>query len=116
MRTGEELALNAMKKEYTLLSRKADKAKKEADEYMSVGTELIAIHNEFVKIVKAKDHGEEVLKKLDVLKKRSEKAEKIRKKDLVKLIDKESETRFTADSLSHEIQNLEFRLSLRKTG
>ena len=114
MQTGEQLALGAMKKEFKVLSKKADRAKAEADECLNVGTELIAIHEEFAEIVKSKEHGQSVINKVDRLKKRSEKAEKIRKKDLLKLLDKENNTRFTRDSLGHEIQNMEFRLSLRK--
>lgn len=114
MSTGEELALNAMKKDFTRLSRIADKAKREADECMSVGSEMIAIHNEFVDIVKSGEHGEHIIKKLDVLKKRSARTEKIRKKDLVKLFDKEYETASDRDSLGSEIKMIEFRLSVRK--
>ena len=114
IKTGEELALNAMKKEFKVLSRAADRAKKEADEYMEVGTEIIAIHRELAEIVKQKLSSETVVKKLALLKKRSERAEKIRKKDLIKLLDKQNDTEFNRDNLGHEIQMMEFKISLRK--
>ena len=113
MATGEELALAAMKKEFKRLSRKADRAKAESEEYMGTGSEIIAIHEEFVAIVKSDERGMSVLKKLDALKKRREKTDKIRKKDLMKLLDKEYETAITRDKLGGEIQRLEFRLELR---
>ena len=116
MRTGEEIALGAMRKEFSVLSRKADRAKKEADECVTVGSELIAIHEEFVEIVKAKATGEAVIKKLEVLQTRSNRAEKIRKKSLIKLLEKQSETEFERDNLGREIQMMEFSLSRRKAG
>ena len=114
MRTGEELTLIAMKKEFKSLSRKAGRAKKSTDEYMEIGSELLAIHNEFAEIVKSGEHGKGVIKKLDALKVRSGHAEKIRKKDLIKLLDKQSEAEIARDALGSEIQMMEFRLSLRK--
>ena len=51
---------------------------------------------------------------LDALKKRSERAEKIRKKDLIKLLDKQNDTELNRDSLGHEIQMTEFKISMRK--
>jgi len=113
MSRGEELSLIAMRKEFTALSRKADKAKQEADECCSVGTEMIAIHREFVEIVESKETGSEVVKKLEALKKRRDRTDKIRKKDLIKLFDKEYKTGEDRDSLGSEIQMLEYRQSVR---
>ncbi len=116
MKTGEEIVLAAIKKEFRLLSKKADKAKKECDEYFSVGTEMLAIHKEFAEIIKSKKHGDEVLKKLDLLKKRSDKTEQIRKKDYLKLSDREFNSKMEADKLMTEIQRIEFRMQIRKQG
>ena len=116
MKSGEELALAAMKKEFKRLSKVAEKAKHEADEYMHMGSEFIAIHQEFSDIVKSGEHGEKVIKKLDALKKRRDKVDRIRKKDLIKLVDKETHTQIERDSLGSEIQMLEFKLSMRKAG
>ena len=113
MRTREELALEALKRDFKRLSKIADKAKAVCDEYMNVGSEMIAIHEDFVAIVKSKDYSPETLKKLEALKKRSAKAEKIRSKDLIKLIDKQSEADINRDSLGGEIQMMEFRLNSR---
>ncbi len=65
MNTGEELAISAMKKDFKRLSKIAEKAEKECDEYMSIGTEMVDIHNEFVEIVKSGEHSASTLKKLD---------------------------------------------------
>jgi len=114
--SGEELALVAMKKEFSRLEKIAERAKAEADEYMSIGTEMLSINQEFVEIVKSKEVNESSLKKLNALKKRSDKAEKIQKKDFIKLIDKQSDAEINRDRLAYEIQRIEFRQSLRKTG
>jgi len=111
---GEELALEAMKKDLKRLSRAADKAKADADEYMNVGSEMVAIHNEFADIVKSGDHSKATLRKLDRLKARSERTDRIRNKDLCKLTDKQFEAEQKRDALAWEVQSLEMRLSMRK--
>lgn len=113
MSNGEDLALAALKRDFKRLSKIADKAKAECDEYMNISSEMLAIHDEFVQIVKDKDHSPAVLKKLDALKQRSEKAEKIRSKDLIKLLSKQNDTGFNRDSLGQEIQLMEFRRDLK---
>lgn len=114
MINGEELALAAMRKDLKRLTRAAKKAKTEADEYMAVGSEMLAIHNEFAEIVKSGDRTDATLKKLDELKARSEKTDRIQKKDLSKLLDKKFEAEQKRDALASEVQALEFRLSMRK--
>ena len=114
MHKGEELTLKALKKELSRLERLADKAKAECDECINIGTELIDIHKEFAAIVKSKECNKATIKKLDDLKIRSKKAEKIRKKDLLKLMDKENDTRINVSYLQAEINRLEFRISMRK--
>lgn len=111
---GEEIALSAMKKEFTRLSRIADKAKAEADENMGITSEMLSIHQEFVEIVNSKEHGEHVINKLEALKKRRDKAQKVLDKDLLTLLNKQSEAEIDRDSLGSEIQMLEFRRSLRQ--
>ena len=114
MRTGENIALAAMKKEFKRLCRIADKAKAEADENMGIASEMLAIHQEFVEIVNSKEHGEHVIKKLESLQKRRDKAQKILDKDLLTLINKQSEAEINRDSLGSEIQMLELRRSMRQ--
>lgn len=113
MSRGEDLALAAMKKEFATLSRKADKAKREADECTNIGTELFAIHQEFAAIVKSGETPKAMIANLNALKKRSERAEKIRKKDLLKLFDKEHKAAMDRDAMAGEIQGVEFRQSIR---
>ena len=69
MYRGEELTLQAMKKEFEQLSILTDKAKFESDEAANIGTEFIAIHKEFSEIVKSGVAGDGTIKKLDSLKK-----------------------------------------------
>lgn len=114
MLSGEQLALNAMQKEYKRLCYIADKAKQESDEYLNVGTEMINIHEEFATIVKAGEHGRHVLDKLDKLKRRSDKCNKIRTKDFLKLNDKEVNSMLERDRLGQEIATLQFRIDIRR--
>jgi predicted PilT family ATPase len=114
MRTGDELALDAMKNEHKRLCRRAAKAAKDADEYMEITTEALAIHEEFATIVKSGEHGEAVLKKLDDLTKRRDRVERILKKDLITLLDKQSEAECERDRLAREISIREFNISHRK--
>jgi hypothetical protein len=111
---GEELALAAMKRDLKRLSKAAEKAKAEADEYMNVGSEMLAIHKEFAEIVKSRDHSPATLKKLERLQARSKRTDRIRNKDLCKLTDKQFEAEQKRDALASKVQALEFRLSMRK--
>ncbi|SDZ95299.1 hypothetical protein [Marinobacterium iners] len=114
MISGKEIALSAMKKEHKRLSRLADKAKADVDENMNVGSELLAIHKEFSEILNSKEYGEHIVKKLESLRVRRDKAQKILNKDLSKLLDKQYEAETKRDSLGSEIQMMEFRHSLRQ--
>lgn len=111
MRTGDELALAVMKKEHARLSRIAEKAKAEADEYCSIGSEAVAIHNEFAAIVNSRETGQHVIDALEKLKKRRARVDMIMKKDILKLSDKQIEAEIERDSLMREIQMMEFRRS-----
>ncbi len=113
MRRGAELALAAMKKELTRLTKVADKAKADSEEAMGVGSEFVAIHEELRVIVESKETGKAVNKKMDELKARSDRAAKIQKKNLAKLFEKESTTRFDCEVLVHEIQRFEYRQGIR---
>lgn len=114
MTKGEKIVIEALKREFKRLSRIAEKAKAEAEENMNIATEMLAIHKEFAAIVNAKEHGEHVLRKLNALKKRRDKAQKILDKDLLTLLNKQSDAEIERDSLGSEIQRLEFRHSLRQ--
>ena len=113
-KSGKEIALSAMKKELTRLSRLADKANAEVDEYLNIGSEMLEIHEEFSEIVKSKEHDSHIIKKLEVLKDRRDRAQKMLDKDLMKLLDKQHKAKIERDSLLQEIQTTEFRFSLRQ--
>lgn len=111
--TGDELILAALHRDFKRLSRIAEKAKSDCDARISVGSEIIAIHNEFIEIVNTGDHCQDSIKKLETLKNRRERAGKILKKSLIKLMDKQSDAEITRGRLGQEIQTLEFRTSRR---
>jgi hypothetical protein len=115
MKTGEELSLIAMKKELKRLSYIAEKNKKNADDACNVCSEMIAIHKEFMVIIKGEDYSESASKKLLSLQKRRNKCEKIMENDLLKLLDKKINAEIHRDQLDEEIQKLELIRHLRKT-
>ena len=111
--SGEQLALEAMKRDLKRLSRNAEKAKAACDEYVDIGTEAIAIHQELAEIVQSNEHGQVVIDKLDELKVRREKVDKIRNKDFLSLCNKQSIAEMSRDNLIAEIGRLSFRIELR---
>ena len=112
----EEIVAGALKKELVRLSGVADRAKAAVDDHLNVGTEWLAIHEELREIVNSKKTGKVTLDRLAALKDRDAKVNKIQKKDLVKLIDKQSKAEIERDSLISEISMTEWRLSMRKAG
>lgn len=114
MKTGEDLVLQALKREFTRLSRIAEKAKAQADEHIGIGSEYIDIHKELHSIVSSKEHGKKIIKRLDALQVRRDKADRVMKKDSAKLFDRQHEAEHDRDSLGSEISMIEFRKSLRE--
>lgn len=109
----DEFLYKSLKAEFKRLDCAEQKAKKELDEYNNVANEMIAIRKEFVKIVTSKLYTKETVKKLSLLQKRSEKCEKIRKKDYIMLLDKHINLNIEKGSVATEISKLEYRLELR---
>lgn len=106
---GKKLALNAMEKERDKLLKIAAKAKNEADEYLSIGSENIAIHNELVTIIKSDARDEEISKRLEELKRRQARVDRVRKKDFIKLCDKQYNSEFAANQINQEILSFKIR-------
>ena len=113
IKTGDELVLQSLKKELKVVSRKADKAKNAVDEYMSVGSEAIAIHQEFAAIVKSKDTGKKVVEALEALKIRQASVDRILKKDFIHLMDVQFDTGMTRNNLRQEISKIGYRIDIR---
>ena len=115
MMRGDELAVAALKKEHKRLAYLADRYKREADEACNIGREFVAIHNEFAAIVNAKrtDH-QAVVNELEALQKRRTAAARIMKKDLVKLLDKQYKAESDAADIFSQIQQIEWRLQLKR--
>jgi hypothetical protein len=114
MKTGQELALDATEKELKVLTRAAKRAKEETDEYMKIHTVLIAIRNEFVELINSDEPAEKQLDRLHALQKREKAAHKIRKKDFMKLLDKETETESKRYALECEVQMQRFQVQMRR--
>lgn len=114
-RTGEDLALIAMQKELKRLQAKADKARAEADECANIGSELSAVHQAFAKIVDSKATGEAVLKELEALQKRRDKALQILGKNIDTLFEKQFVAEQDVQSLASYVSQIEFRMALRQS-
>lgn len=113
MASSDDVVLDAMRRDYKRLSSLANKAKLEADECSNITDELIAIHKEFAAIVESREHGQHIIEKLNALQRRRDRAHKILKKSLVKLLDRQYKAEWKRDQLASEIQMLEFRKSIR---
>ena len=110
---GEDIALQAMKKEHARLRKIADKAKAEVDAYCNVGSELLAIHEELREIVALKEYGQHILDRLEALKKRDTAARKLMNADFMDISNKQFEAESNAQALAGEISVLEMRRSIR---
>ncbi|QDP47116.1 MAG: hypothetical protein Tp1111SUR522732_54 [Prokaryotic dsDNA virus sp.] len=114
--TGDELTLNALKKEFTRISRLAEKAKKDADDYCDAGSEVVACHVELKGIIDSKEHGQSVLDRLEKLKKRNDRAHRLMKKDALKLFDRQYNLDSQRNDLANQISRIQFRLELSGRG
>lgn len=115
MTLGEELTLQAMKEYHKKLCKITDNAKKKVDENINASRELIDIHNEFAEIVNSGEVGDSALNKLDSLKKRKARANRILKTDIIDLMDKESDAELRLNALKREIGSMECRLLIRSS-
>ncbi|MCE7525187.1 hypothetical protein [Alloalcanivorax xenomutans] len=112
MRHGDTLALAAMKKEYQVLARRAAKARAEADEYINIGSEFVAIHEALNAILSAGEIDNETLRRLDALQTRRERAHRILEKDSTTLFDRQRQAESDRDALADEIARIEWRRNL----
>jgi len=113
MTRGEEIALNAMKKELKSLSKRAALAKNKTESCMSAASTIINCRKEASEILKSEKSFDEQMKLIGVLADKEKAAFKASKQDLIKLMDKENELRFACDDLQGEISRIEFRHSMR---
>jgi hypothetical protein len=115
MTRGEEIALNAMKKEHKSLSRRADLAKNKTTECINAASTILKIRMEASEILKSDKSHDEQMKLINVLANKEKSAFKAGKLNMVKLMDKEHELMFACDDLQREISMIEFRHSMRKS-
>lgn len=113
MSYGEEIALKAMKKELKRLTRLAGIAGKEVEESITVGTEILAIHKELAAILDNDDKSVDHTSSLRALQKRMDAANKISKKDLMKLMKREDSAKTKVNLLHGEIDSMEYRRAAR---
>jgi hypothetical protein len=106
----EELLLIAAEEYHKKLVRIAEKAKRESDEAMNVGNEILSIIEDTKKAVESGRSAS--LERIGQLRRRSDRVEKVRKKNLVKLFDKESSAKIEADLLAVEIKRLKYKIEV----
>ena len=114
--TGDELTLSALKKEFSRISRMAEKAKKDADDYCNAGSELVACHVELKEIIDSKEHGQGILDRLEKLKTRRDRANRLLKKNALKVFDRQTDLEFQRNELANQISRIQFRLELNGRG
>jgi hypothetical protein len=112
--SGQLISIKAMEKELKTISAKAERYKKEVDESINIGHEFLFIHEDLLAIIneKSTDH-ELVLKKLDELKVRETRANKIIKRDICSLVDKQVKAECEANSLISEIYYAKLRAGVK---
>lgn len=111
MRSGEQLSLIAMKKEFAKLSKIADKKKAVCDDACSCGSQLIEVYKQANEIIKAKDYSEDGMKKMKSLADEEKRLKKLLGADIVKLMDDQINAEIERDNLGREIKTIEFRLN-----
>lgn len=114
MRSGEELSLAAMKKEFARLSKIADKKKAICDDACSCGTKLLDVYRQANELIQAKDFTPEAVKKVQDLANEEKRLQKLMKSDIVKLMDEQINSEFERDNLGREISMMEFRINRNK--
>lgn len=110
MRTGEQLSLVAMKKEFSRLSKIADKKKAICDDACNCGSNLIEIYKQANELIKAKDYSPEGMKKMQKLANEEKRIKKLLKADIVKLMDDQIHAEIERDNLWREISMIEWRV------
>jgi len=110
---GVELLLQAARKELKRLERVAQKAADAIQESDNVVDELIAVNREFEQIIESREAGAEVVKKLDILQARRERAVEVLGQDYQALLDKKFDADFDCSALLGEIRTIEFRQAVR---
>jgi len=110
MKTGQELLLIAAEKEYNRLCKRAEKAKAEADEYVEIGTEAVAIHNDLRSVIDSDMDPKAKIDELARLEERRNHVNRVLKKDASKLFDKQIDAEYERDELGREIQMMKFRM------
>lgn len=113
---GDELVLSILEKELKVLTKKAEKAKADCHATMTSGSAIIAVREEAAKIFNApiSSYTKENLAKLDELAAKEKELIAISRRDIIKLMNAEHDTAFTRDELAGIIQNMKFRMGLRK--
>jgi len=111
-KSSDELTYGLLKKEHARLLKLEKKAEAEYNEYMNIHHELIAIRQEFAKVLDIKDFKKQK-PLLDALIARSKRADEITQKDLSKLTDKHHQLKMDLSKVAHELSTIEFRLELR---
>ena len=108
----EKVILKVIKKEYERLLKVSTKAKAEVDEHISIGSEMIAIHEEFKSIVESKLDADNSLERLSKLQKRRDRLNKVAKKDLIRLMDAQNSVENDVRILASEIAKIELKIGL----
>lgn len=114
IRSRAQILVDALTRELDVAKKAAERAKAEADECAGITSELIAIHTEFAGIVSSKEHGPKTIAALEALKQRDQKARRILKKDLARLLDVQFHAEADRDRVASELDCTKARLAMMR--
>lgn len=113
MKTEEDIILSALEREHTRLKKVADQAKSMCEERIHAAMQLVEINREAYQIM-CGETGSIDFERLKELKKSANKAEKLRKLDLIKLSDKQFEAEWERDLAARALANHKFFMAMRR--
>ena len=115
MKTDDDLVLEAFEAHLKLLTNRASRAATEADECQNAYTTILKARQEAVQLINETDPKKfaSIRAKLDELSKIEARALRYSKKDLVKLLYKQSDAEIERDRFVSVIANHKWRMGLR---
>ncbi len=112
-RSGRDLVIAALEKEFRRLSAVAEKKKAECDECFSAPTDLLEVRRKASEILETLDPGTSALKKLKTLAEEETRLLKLIKKSSIDFMDAQHLAEAERDNLGQELSFLKFRYGVK---
>lgn len=114
MKTEDEIILEALEREHARLVKIADNARAAVDDHIDAPLKIYAIAQEKNEIYCSKKYDDETLARLDECNMRLKEAERLSKKDLLKLVDRQCAAERDRDLVASVIARRRFFLELKQ--